>query len=128
MMTKTKMSIFNRYVNPTTKDVTFIKHLIDNVFWDDRKEVNQDKGHSKANNVQVFIPKNKNDLSDLVKPSQFDGEKNWTIATGDFIVKGDIDKSSVSKISELEDAFTITFVDEKDYGSPNMHHFEIKGE
>ena len=128
MMTNTKMSIFNRYVNPTTKDVTFIKHLIDNVFWDDRKEVNQDKGHSKANNVQVFIPKNKNDLSDLVKPSQFDGEKNWTIATGDFIVKGDIDKSSVSKISELEDVFTITFVDEKDYGSPNMHHFEIKGE
>lgn len=128
MMTNTKMSIFNRYVNPTTKNVTFIKHEIENVFWDSYVKVDQDKGHNKSNNVQVFIPKNKNDLSNLVKPSEYDGEKNWTINTGDFIVKGVVEATTVSKISELENAYTITFVDDKDYGSTNMHHIEIKGE
>lgn len=128
MMTNTKMSIFNRYVDPLTKSVIFKKHLIENVFWDDNKEVNQDKGHNKNNNVRVFIPKGKNDLSNLVKPKEYDGETNWTINIGDFIVKGDVNQDSVNKISELEDAFTITFTDEKDYGSSNMHHFELKGE
>ena len=127
MMTNTKMSIFNRYVDPQTKSITFKKHIIDNVYWDDRKEVNQDKGHNKDNSVQIFIPKNKNDLSSYVKPSNYDGT-NWTINTGDFIVKGVVEVEKVDKISQLVDAFTITFVDDKDYGSSNMHHFEIKGE
>jgi len=127
MMTNTKMSIFNRYVDPQTKSITFKKHIIDNVYWDDRKEVNQDKGHNKDNSVQIFIPKNKNDLSSYVKPSSYDGT-NWTINTGDFIVKGVVEAEKVDKISQLVDAFTVTFVDDKDYGSSNMQHFEIKGE
>lgn len=128
MMTNTKMSIFNRYVNPTTKSVIFKRHIIDNVFWDSYIEVDQDKGHSKSNSVQVFIPKDKNDLSELVNPNEYDGKNNWTINTGDYIVKGIVESETVNKISELENAFTVTFVDDKDYGSPNMHHIEIKGE
>lgn len=132
MMTNTKMSIFNRSVHPTTKQVTFKKHTIENVFWDDYKNSTNDKGQAKDNAVQVFIPKDKNDLSAYVEPKQFDGSTNWTINKGDYIVKGEISETEVSKISELsskyDNVFTITTVDNKDYGSQNMHHFEIKGE
>lgn len=132
MTTNTKMSIFNRYVQPLTKQVTFKKHVVDNVFWDNDHNVTQDKGYDKRNSVQVFVPKNQNDLSDYVEPKQFDNQTNWTINTGDIIVKGEVEETLIYKISELsskyENVFTITFVDNKDYGSSEMHHFEIKGE
>lgn len=132
MMTNTKMCVFNRYVQPLTKAVTFKKHIIDNVFWDDIKATIQDKGYDKRNTVQVFIPKDKNDISAYVEPKEYDGETNWTLNIGDIIVKGDVEETEVNRLSELsskyENVFTILTVDNKDYGSSNMQHFEIKGE
>ena len=128
MMTNTKMSIFNKYTDPFTKDVSFKKHVIDNVFWDDSNGVNLDHGYDKADKVNVFIPKDKNDLVSYVPPKKYNGE-NWTINNGDFIIKGEVDETEVSGIKELKahEVFTITLVDDKDFGSKNMHHFEIRG-
>jgi hypothetical protein len=61
------MCVFNKYTDEE-KNVVFKKHLIDNVFWDDSKGINIDKGYEKADNVNVFIPKNKNDMSGYLTP------------------------------------------------------------
>ena len=128
MMTNTKMAVFNKYTNSTTKNVTFKKHLINNVFWDDSKGVNLNKGYDKADSVNVYIPKDINDLSSYVKPKQYNGT-NWTLCEGDLIIKGDVKETEVNGIKDLSayEVFTITMVDDKDFGSPSMQHFEIRG-
>lgn len=129
MMTNTKMSVFNKYQPAFEKNnVVFKKHVIENVFWDDSNGVNLDHGYDKADKVNVYIPKDKNDLSDYANPKQYNGS-NWTLNNGDFIIKGEVAENEVSGIKDLKDyeVFTITMVDDKDFGSPNMQHFEIRG-
>ena len=128
MMTNTKMSVFNKYTEPFTKNVSFKKHVIENVFWDDSNGVNLDHGYDKADKVNVYIPKDKNDMSEYVNPKQYNGSQ-WTLNNGDFIIKGEVQESEVLGIKDLSayEVFTITMVDDKDFGSPNMQHFEIRG-
>lgn len=131
MTTNTSMSVFNKYTDEN-KNVIFKKHLIDNVFWDDSKGINRNLGYENADDVNVFIPKNQNDMSGYVEPKKYKGLNNtWTLENGDFIVKGNVEESSVVSIKELlkkyDNVFTISLVDDKDFGSANMKHFEIRG-
>lgn len=129
MMTNTSMSIYNKYTNPLTKEVTYKKHLIKEVFWDDSLGINLNTGYENADKVNIYIPFNKNDLSKYKQSKQYDGN-GWTIQNGDFIVKGNIDINEVEKIKDLNnyEVFEITVVDVKDFGSDNMQHFEIRGQ
>ena len=131
MTTNTSMSVYNKYTDEE-KNVIFKKHLIDNVFWDDSKGINRNLGYENADDVNVFIPKNQNDMSGYVEPKKYKGLNNtWTLENGDFIVKGNVEESSVTSIKELlkkyDNVFTISLVDDKDFGSANMQHFEIRG-
>lgn len=131
MTTNTSMSVYNKYTDEE-KNVVFKKHLIDNVFWDDSKGINRNLGYENADDVNVFIPKSQNDMSGYVEPKKYKGLSNtWTLENGDFIVKGNTSESVVLSIKELvqkyDNVFTISLVDDKDFGSENMHHFEIRG-
>ena len=71
-------------------------------------------------------------MSGYIEPKFYIGLNNtWTLSNGDLIVKGQTFEYQVSSIKELKekynDVFTITLVDDKDFGSANMHHFEIRG-
>lgn len=131
MTTNTGMSIFNKYIDEE-KNVKFKKHFIENAFWDDSKGVNINLGYDNADDVNVFIPKSKNDMIGYVPPKQYKGMANtWTLENGDFVVKGETDETEVLNFKELsskyDNVFKITLVDDKDFGSKNMHHFEIRG-
>lgn len=128
MMTNTKMSIFNKYTNPTTKDVTFKRHIIDNVFWNNVNENTINEGYDKNDKVNVYIPKDVNNFEKYIEAKKYNGN-GWTIQKGDFIVRGVTEETEVRGIKELAyyEAFIITFVDDKDYGSLNMHHINIRG-
>lgn len=131
MTTNTSMSVYNKHTDEE-KNVVFKKHLIDNVFWDDSKGINRNLGYENTDDVNVFIPKSQNDMNGYVEPKKYKGESNtWTLENGDFIVKGNTDESEVLSIRELvqkyDNVFTISLVDDKDFGSENMHHFEIRG-
>ena len=131
MTTNTSMSVYNKYTDEE-KNVIFKKHLIDNVFWDDSKGINRNLGYENADDVNVFIPKSQNDMSGYVEPKKYKGLSNtWTLENGDFIVKGNTSESEVLSIKELvqkyDNVFTISLVDDKDFGSESMHHFEIRG-
>lgn len=128
MMTNTSMSIYNKTTNSTTKKVSYKKHLIEKVFWDDVVGVKLNTGFENADKVNVYIPFDKNDLSKYKLPKQYDGS-GWTIQNGDFIVKGNINIDNVEKIKDLDayEVFVVNSVDIKDFGSDNMQHFEIRG-
>jgi hypothetical protein len=129
MTTNTNMTIYNKYTEPFTHNVVFKKHLIDYVFWDDTKAVKQNDGYDKDNKINVYVPKDINNLSEYIKAKNYNGT-GWTIQDGDFIIKGDVPINEVSGIKELSqyETFIIKSFSDKDYGSENMHHFEIKGD
>ena len=128
MMTNTEMSVFNKYTDSFTKDIVYKKHVINKAFWDDSKGVNLNRGYDNADEVNVFIPKEQNDMSEYVKPKHYNGI-GWTLKEGDFIIKGLVTENEVSGIKDLSnyEAFVITMVDDKDFGTEDMHHFEIRG-
>ena len=130
MMTNTSMTVFNKYTEPFTKDVSYKKHLIKQVFWDDSLGINLNTGYENADKVNVYIPfdKNEDDLKEYIEPKHYNGI-GWTLQNGDFIIRGLVTENEVSGIKDLSayEVFTITMVDDKDFGSENMHHFEIKG-
>ena len=131
MTTNTSMCVYNRCTDEQ-KNVVFKKHLIDNVFWDDSKGINRNLGYENADDVNVFIPKSQNDMNGYVEPKKYKGLNNtWTLENGDFIVKGNTNENEVLSIKELvqkyDNVFTISLVDDKDFGSERMHHFEIRG-
>ncbi len=129
MMTNTGMSVFNKFTD-NNKNVRFKKHYIENVFWDDSQGINRNTGSEKEDKVNVYIPKNKNDLSKYKKPKEYAKTgTGWTLENDDLIIKGKVEETEVKGIKELSkyEVFTITLVDDKDFGSPNMHHFEIRG-
>lgn len=130
MMTNTSMSLFNKYTEPATKNVSYKKKLVKEVFWDDSFGINLNAGYENADKVNIYIPfdKNEEDLKSYIEPKQYNGN-GWTIQNGDFIIKGDVDKTEVGGIKDLKnyEVFEITVVDKKDFGSYNMQHFEIRG-
>lgn len=128
MMTNTNMCIFNKHTDPFTKQITYKRHIIDHVFWDNSKGVNLNRGYDNDDKVNVFIPKDENDMSEYVKPKQYNGI-GWTLKNGDFIIRGLVAENEVSGIKDLSayETFVITMVDDKDFGNENMHHFEVKG-
>lgn len=128
MRTNTNMTVYNKYTNPNTKVVTYKRHLIDNVFWDDSLGVNLNHGYDNADKVNVYIPKYKNDMTKFVNSKQYNGS-GWTLQDGDFMIKGNCTIAEVNGVKELSDynVFRITVIDDKDFGSPNMQHFELRG-
>ena len=130
MMTNTSMTVFNKYTELFTKDVSYKKHLIKQVFWDDSLGINLNTGYENADKVNVYIPfdKNEDDLKEYIEPKHYNGI-GWTLQNGDFIIKGDVDIQEVSGIKDLSsyEVLEITVIDKKDFGSYNMQHFEIRG-
>ena len=128
MMTNAKMTIYNKYLDPFTHKSIYKKHLVDNVFWDDNLGVNLNMGYENADKVNVYIPYDKNDLSSYKTPKQYNGE-GWTLQNGDFMVKGDVNIPEITGVKDLSnyEVFTMTVCDNKDFGSSNMQHFELRG-
>ena len=128
MMTNTKMTIYNKYIEPFTHNKVYKKHIIDNVFWDDARGINRNTGYENSDEVNIYIPFDKNDLTDYKEPKQYSGI-GWTLENGDFILKGECELKEINGIKDLSgyEVFEITLVDVKDFGSSNMQHFEIRG-
>lgn len=128
MMTNTKITVYNKYLEPFTHTTIYKKHLIENVFWDDSLGVNLNMGYENADKVNVYIPYDKNDLTGYTEAKNYNGV-GWTLQNGDFMVKGEVDLETVNGIKDLAnyEVFTITVCDNKDFGSSNMQHFEIRG-
>lgn len=129
MFTNSCMTIFNKHTS-SNKEIIYIPKKIDNVFWDSVEAVAENLDRN--DEVVVYIPFEKNDLSNYVDPKNYDSSLSnvWTIREGDLIVKGDLTSlSNISTLKELKnyEAFTIYSIDTKDFGSSDMQHFKVRG-
>lgn len=74
----------------------------------------------RGNGVSIYILMNE---PGYVAPNQYNGN-GWTLKNDDYIAKGIIETFTPS----TPNAYKITSVSVKDYGSKNMQHFEVSAE
>lgn len=133
MITNSNITIYNRYFNSTTRLDSYQRTILQGVFWDDKKAVNQiQSGLQDADEVLIIIPFSVNSDKQYISPKEFEKLEDrtgyFTLREGDRVVRGAIDFEITGKVSDLDkeyEAFTITSVDTKDFGSPHMRHWEV---
>lgn len=143
MKTNADMTIYNRCV--TSGVETYQRTQIKGVFWENRKAANVLRaGSLAADSASIYISLTKG--GDYLPPKAWQKLANkagkWTLQIGDYIVRGlvtdEIHEARIGPIPPAESAFQITdlkaahddvleikSVDLVDYGSPNMHHWQI---
>lgn len=129
MYTNADITIYNRFLDKVERLDAYKRTVIKNVFWDEKKAVNRlQSGLNDADHILALVPFESLDMSLYVAPNEFKGDEGtFTFQTGDRIVKGSIyyEISTGSDLDERYEAFTITSVDKKDFGSKRMRHFEL---
>lgn len=133
MITNSNITIYNRYFNSTTRLDSYQRTILQGVFWDDKKAVNQiQSGLQDADEVLIIIPFSVNSDKQYISSKEFEKLEDrtgyFTLSEGDRIVQGEIGFEITGKVSDLDkqyEAFTITSVDTKDFGSPHMRHWEV---
>lgn len=133
MRTNADITIYNRYFDLATRLDRYQRTVLKGVFWDERKAVNTIKsGLESADKVFIAIPFKVSSNRQYLSPIEFekaeDKSKYFTLRENDRVVRGNIDFEITSKVSDLDkeyEAFTITSVDTKDFGSQHLRHFEV---
>ena len=121
------LTIVNKWFNRETKTNEYkISHV--KGFWSSNKGISiSDTQLIKNDGLIVRILMSE---KGYVNPKEFQLKgTGWTLQNDDYLVKGIVD--NVSTIANLKDNYEctkITNVAIKDYGSIDMHHFEVSGE
>lgn len=129
MYTNADITIYNRYMDKVERLDAYKRTVIKNVFFEERKATNRlQSGLIDADHVLALIPFESLAMGGYVPPKQFEGkEGTFTFKLGDRIAKGEIDTeiTSFNQLDKEYEVFTITSIDNKDFGSPKMRHFEL---
>ena len=133
MRTNADITIYNRYFDKATRLDKYQRTILYGVFWDERKAVNRlQSGLEDADKVTIIIPFAVTTDKKYAPPKEFEKLEDktgyFTLQEGDRVVKGAIDFEITGKLSDLDkecEAYTITSVDIKDFGSPHMRHWEV---
>lgn len=124
MLTNTDMTIFNKYIE--NRETKYKKSYIYGVHWEDNQGANiLQSGLVSADTSIIYIPFSS--IPNYQRPKEFDGT-GITLQTEDIVVKGIIEEefTTVANLEKKHDFVrTITTVDTRDYGSPNMQHWEV---
>lgn len=136
MKTNADITIYSRYLDLITKVDKYQRTVLMGVFWESYQAVNVRKsGLDNADRVRVFIPHQVAVIGDYRKPKAWQalGDKAgfWTLQTGDKVVLGAVDYEIEKVASELEkrfdDVLTLTKIDDKNFGSLALRHWEVGG-
>lgn len=148
MYTPHTVTVYNVYEDPLTLVATYNATILRGVFLDVAKGTNVKKtGMQDADAATLFIPFSVKAVDGVtgeekkyIGPNEFfrlaDKSGYWTLETGGrsssadcFFVKGEIvtDKGYGFMRSYYDDVFDVTTVDVRDFGTPDMHHWQVGG-
>lgn len=111
MITNASLTIYHKTLDERTKLEKWIRYNYKYVWWFGGKGAGLNKGYENANNVDVRVPYNNNNV-DL---------KNVHI--GDLLVKGDL-KEDIIMQTDLKkyDVYSITSINDNNFGNnPHLH-------
>lgn len=147
MKTNAEATLYNKYINPTTRADEFQRTVLPAVYWENRRAVNKiaSGGDIKADKALIMIPQSEGDdyLDPVAWQALADKTGKWTLQPGDMIVRGKVtDEITDEVIDELteevtpaftvsdlkrkyDDVLNITSVDWMNAGSDRMKHWEV---
>lgn len=138
MIAPNTLTLYNKAI--VAGKETFRRTVIPGVKWENRKAANiLQSGLQSADSVAVYIPMQGRD--GYLSPKQYESAESkvgkWTLAVGDYMVKGEVPDEIVGAVGETpafttsnlknkyDDVVRITTVDTMDAGSPHMHHWQV---
>jgi hypothetical protein len=131
MITNTKITLYNAYINTTTRMTDYHRTVLDSVHYEGiRGRTKIQSGSESSDSVKITIPFTVSGGT-YVSPKAFALLSNksgyYTFNEEDVIVKGEIASSvSFSNLETLyDDVVVITTIDIGDYGSEWMKHFQL---
>lgn len=133
MYTNSNITIYNSYFDKATRTNRYQRTTLYGVFWDCKKAANKVvSGLENADEVFIAIPFAVSSNRKYIAPKAFekldDKTGYFTLREEDRVVQGEIDLEITGKVSDLDkqyEAFTITSIDTKNFGSPHMRHWEV---
>lgn len=133
MMTNASITVYNRYLDPATRSDAYKRHVIHDVFFTGLEAaIRSQAGANKDDKVFISIPFSSVNPDECLEPIEYkkrvDKDGYFTLSPGDRVVKGEIDLEITGSVSELDknyEAYTITSVSTRDYGSPHMRHWAV---
>lgn len=133
MKTNADITIYNKYFDKISRMDKYQRTILRGVFFDNKKAVNRiQSGMENADEAMIVIPFSVVSNKSYKGPIDFekleDKSNYFTFREGDRIVKGAINFEITGRLSDLDknyEAYTITSVDTKDFGSKRMQHFEV---
>ena len=134
MKTNSDITIFNKYVDATTRAEAWVRTIVLGVTWEANKAANVLRsGLIEADKVAVYIPYARG--YNYLKPRAWQALSvktgRWTLQTGDFLVRGvvyeDVDADyTISDLkAEYDDVVAVRSVDLMDSGSPLLWHWQV---
>lgn len=135
MQTNSSVTIYNKYLDPLTREEAYRRTVLKDVFWTDiEASVRAQAGRNSDDTVYMAIPFSSVPAGlSFVRPKLYqdleDRSKYFTLAPGDRIVKGEvtleIPGSRISELDKAYEAYTLTSVSTRNFGSPHMHHWGV---
>lgn len=109
MITNASLTHYHKTIDNETRLEKWIRYNYDNVWWFGGKGSSINKGYENANDVDVRIPYNKNDI-DISN-----------LAIGDIIIKGTLD-TDITTQQDLKnyEVYNITSINDNNFGI-NQH-------
>ena len=111
MIINASLTHYHKTLDETTRLEKWIRYNYDNVWWFGGKGSSINKGYENANDVNVRIPYDKNDI-DISN-----------LAIGDIIVKGTLD-TDITTQQDLKnyEVYNITSINDNNFGvNPHIH-------
>lgn len=142
------VTLYNQYTSQNTMFEDVIENnatILKGVFYDAVKASNVNaSGLEDADSVVLYIPFSVEAVDGyngmkktFASPKEYeeleDKSSAWTLTTGSkcFFVKGEKVASATSSFQEINKVYdsvhVVTKIDMKDFGSPNMQHWEVGG-
>lgn len=111
MITNASLTHYHKTIDDETRLEKWIRYNYDNVWWFGGKGSSINKGYENANDVDVRIPYDKNDI-DISN-----------LAIGDIIIKGILD-TDITTQQDLKnyEVYNITSINDNNFGNnPHIH-------
>ena len=111
MITNASLTHYHKTLDETTRLEKWIRYNYENVWWFGGKGSSINKGYENANDVDVRIPYDKNDI-DISN-----------LAIGDIVIKGTIDTDiTTQKDLNSYEVYNITSINDNNFGvDPHIH-------
>jgi hypothetical protein len=126
------ITVYNKYIDPTTRTEKYKRSEIYNVVWQGSKAVTSARNQTAANSALILIPFASGTGYALPKIWQADSlHTGWTLQEGDIIARGMVNQNITTEygVTQLkanyEDVVMVASVDAMDQGSANVRHWEV---